>query len=101
MMTPIEKIKQSVDICKIVAQYCGGLRPSGYSKRYLMGYCPFCQADGEGRKKRPKLWVDPEKQLCNCFKCGDRLPMDVVTFVARVEGLTIRDTISRLGEGLT
>ena len=87
-MTTIEKIKAYYKIQRIAAQFCGGLGPSGHSRRYLIGWCPQCQ---QKRKKheRPRFWVDTELQLCNCFKpgCMGGKPMDVINLYAKLHGL--------------
>ena len=84
-MTMIEKIKQSNRLEPLAAQLCGGLKPSGHSKRYLIGWCPFCQPEGKKPGKHARFWVDTEMQICNCFKptCKADKPMDVINLYAR------------------
>jgi hypothetical protein len=87
-MRTIQKIKDTFKIEPIAARYCGGLKPSGHSKRYLVGYCPDCQPVGK-RARPPRFWVDTKLQICNCFKpsCKSPKPMDVINLYARLNGL--------------
>jgi len=97
MSTKIEKIKKHHTLAPMVARACGGLRPSGHSKRYLVGYCPRCQVPGKRAKPR-RFWVDTEKQLCNCFKpgCGQDRAMDVINFWAWLQNTDNDGAIAEL-----
>lgn len=87
-MRTIEKIKTYYTIAPLAAQHCGGLKPSGHSKRYLVGYCPDCQPIGK-RERPPRFWVDTELQICNCFKpsCASPKPLDVINLYAKMNGI--------------
>lgn len=94
----VELVKMAFPIAPVVARFSGGLRSSG--RGWLVGFCPFCQAGGDGlaggKKKRRKFWVNPVKGVCACFdpKCqAGRPPMDVVNFYARLKGLSNLDAL--------
>ena len=70
------------------------LAPSG--DHHLIGCCPF-HDDNE-----PSFWVDTQTQLCSCRvpSCKTRQrrgkPMDVIEFLARIEGITNGQAIREL-----
>lgn len=84
-MTKIEQIKQYHNLPAYAARLCGGLKKSGHSRRYLVGYCPFCQPNPV-KGKRPRFWVDTELQLSGCFKCR-MTPMDIINLYAAINHL--------------
>lgn len=74
-------------IVEVVCRYIS-LRLSG---KEHVGLCPFHS------EKTPSFTVSEEKGLFHCFGCGES--GDLVSFVRKVEGLTFKEALSRLGLG--
>lgn len=92
----IVNLKKEINICTVVAPHTGGLR-SAKNSRYLRGYCPWCQPNGQTkRKSNRRFWVDTELKICNCHKCKFDLPMDVFNFYARLYNISNLDAIQEL-----
>jgi hypothetical protein len=94
-MDIVSQIKADINFPSFIARYTGGLKPSNRAGRWFLGFCPFCQAD---RRGRPRFWVDTANGLCNCFKpaCKSNKPMDIINFIARLEGISNQDAIKKL-----
>lgn len=81
----IERIKQSHDLKTLVESYGVRLKKKGSN---FVGLCPF------HKEKTPSFTVNPKTQLWHCFGCD--AGGDVITFVAKKEGLSFRDAYLRL-----
>ena len=93
-MSIVDQIREKLPIAAFVAPHTGGLTPSGNG--YYIGRCPFHQEPGDRRKK---FWVSPERGLCSCLvpRCqGDRKPMDVINFWARLQGISNSQAIDEM-----
>ncbi len=86
MVYDIDAIKHANPIEEVVARHGVALRRSG---AHLTGRCPFHPDE------HPSLVVYPETRSFYCFGC--RASGDVIDFVRRVEGLSFRDALERLG----
>jgi len=96
MKSLIDQIKDHFPIAPFVAQYTGGLKPSG--KGWFIGRCPFHQPADDPPYKR-KFWVNPQLGVCGCFvpRCqADQPPMDVVNFYARIKQISNDQAIQEL-----
>ena len=89
MVYDIEGIKQRNPIEDVVASHGVALRPSG---RHLLGRCPFHE------DQHPSLVVYPETRSFHCFGC--RATGDVIDFVRCADGLSFRDALERLSDGV-
>ncbi len=99
-MTLAEQIKAALPIAPFVARYTGGLKPSGHG--FFIGRCPFHQSLDDPPNRR-KFWVNGSKGICGCFvsRCqGDRPPMDVINFYARLQGISNAEAIDDLAKQL-
>lgn len=72
-------------IVEVISSYVV-LRQSG---KEFIGLCPFHS------EKTPSFTVNEEKGLFHCFGCGES--GDAITFVRKVEGLSFKEALSRLG----
>lgn len=81
----IATIKQSLRIEEVIARYVPLTRKGGW----YVGRCPFHD------DTNPSLVVWPRTQTWKCMTCS---PMrdDVVGFVARMEGVSLREALQRL-----
>lgn len=99
-MTLVEQIRAALPIAPFVARYTGGLKPSGPG--FFTGRCPFHQSPDDPPNRR-KFWVNVNKGICGCFvpDCqGDRPPMDVINFYARLQGTSNAQAIEELARQL-
>jgi DNA primase catalytic core len=75
-----DAIKASTDIVRVIENYGIALKPQGKDR---VGLCPFHDDHS------PSLRVTPGKGLFRCMSCG--ATGNVVQFVAKKEGLTLRE----------
>ena len=85
MPTPVEEIKERLDIVEVISPYVR-LRKAG---RTFKGLCPF------HTEKTPSFIVYPDGHY-HCFGCG--ASGDVFTFVMRTENLEFREALQLLAE---
>jgi DNA primase len=84
-------IKASVTIEQVLGHYGVELRVVGSQK--LAGPCPLTSHGGD-RSNRNAFHVDTERNIFNCFThCGGG---NVLDFVAKMEGCTVRDAAAKL-----
>jgi DNA primase len=79
-------VRESNDILSVVSEYVQLKKVGG---RYV-GLCPF------HAERTPSFTVSPDKQLFYCFGC--HVGGNVFTFIMKLEGLTFREAVRRLGE---
>jgi DNA primase len=85
-MTPVEQIKDRLNIVDVVSAYVK-LDPAG--KNYK-GKSPFTN------ERTPSFFVSPDKGLYHCFSTGKG--GDIFTFVQEMEGLDFRGALRVLAE---
>jgi hypothetical protein len=61
-------------------------------KRFAVCACPFHD------DKRPSFWIDQESNLWGCHAC--EIKGDVINLYAELEGLTVREAIAEMRDGL-
>jgi len=66
-------------------------KPSSKDGRWMMACCPFHD------DQHASLWLDTERQICNCYSCGG-LPMDVINLFGRLYGLDNKEAIRELAK---
>lgn len=81
----IDKITDTAQIVDVVSEFVT-LRRRGVN---YVGLCPF-HAD-----KSPSFYVNPTKNLCKCFACGEG--GNPVTFLMKKESMTFHEAIKWLG----
>jgi len=81
----IERIKQTCDLKTVVESYGVQLKKKGSN---YVGLCPF------HKEKTGSFTVNPKTQLWHCFGCD--AGGDVISFVAKKEGVTFREALQRL-----
>jgi 5S rRNA maturation endonuclease (ribonuclease M5) len=88
----IEEIRRSHDLVQTIRSRGVELKRKG---RHYVGLCPFHEDHS------PSLTVSPEKQLWNCLGAcaagGGKSGGDVITFVARLDGVSFPEALRRLG----
>ena len=84
-----DQIRLQHPIADVVTRYGVELRRSG---AHFSGRCPFHPDGG-----RPNLVVFPRSGRWVCFRCDAR--GDAITFVQRIDGVSFREAVERLGGG--
>ncbi|MBI4758936.1 MAG: DNA primase [Chloroflexi bacterium] len=86
MPSPVEEIKERLDIVELVSPYVA-LKKSGKSYK---GLCPF------HTEKTPSFYVFPDKGNYHCFGCGAN--GDIFTFLMKTENLEFPEALRTLAE---
>lgn len=81
-----ERIKERIGAADLIGEYLK-LERAGANYRAL---CPF------HNEKTPSFMVNPERNFWYCFGC--QKGGDIFNFVQDIEGLTFRETLTRLAE---
>ena len=85
-MTPVEQIKDRLNIVDVVSMYVK-LEPAG---KNLKAKSPFTN------ERTPSFYVSPDKGLYHCFSTGKG--GDIFTFVQELEGLDFRGALKVLAD---
>ncbi len=87
MSTPIEQIKEKLDIVEFIRSYIS-LQPAGKNFKAI---CPF------HKEKTPSFIVSPERQTWHCFgACSEG--GDIFKFLMKHDNLEFYETLKVLGE---
>ncbi len=86
MLTPLEEIKDKIDIVDFIRSYVQ-LQPAG---KNFKAPCPFHQ------EKTPSFIVSPDKQIWHCFGC--QKGGDVIKFLMLYENLEFYEALRVLAE---
>jgi len=82
----IESIKQSHDLRAVIESYGVTLKKKGAN---YVGICPF------HKEKTPSFTVNPKTNLYHCFGCN--AGGDVIGFICKMDKISFRETVERLG----
>jgi DNA primase len=86
MSTPVEKIKEKLNIADVVGEYVKLERAGGSMK----GKCPF------HNEKTPSFFVSPDRGTYYCFGCNAK--GDIFSFVQQFEGLDFMGALRLLAQ---
>ncbi|MEX0919078.1 MAG: DNA primase [Candidatus Paceibacterota bacterium] len=86
MSTPVEQIKDRLNIVDFIAGYLK-LEKTGINYK---GRCPF------HNEKTPSFFVSPSRQTYHCFGC--HRGGDIFSFLQEIEGLDFPEALNRLAE---
>jgi len=82
----VEEIKNTADIVDVVSEFVS-LQQAG---KNMKGLCPF------HNEKTPSFFVSKERQLFNCFGCGEK--GNVIQFISKYKHLDYWDSIKFLAD---
>jgi DNA primase len=82
----VEEILRTADIVDVISEFVS-LQQAG---KNLKGLCPF------HNEKTPSFFVSKERQLFNCFGCGEK--GNVVGFIQKYKHLNYGEALNFLGE---
>ncbi|MDD3129596.1 MAG: DNA primase [Candidatus Izemoplasmatales bacterium] len=82
----VEEIKQSADIVDVISEFVS-LQQAG---KNMKGLCPF------HNEKTPSFYVSKERQLFNCFGCGEK--GDVIKFISKYKHLSYPESLKYLSD---
>ncbi|OPL16503.1 MAG: hypothetical protein AVO39_01120 [delta proteobacterium MLS_D] len=80
----IEEIRSRSNIVELVSEYVT-LKKAG--KNYV-GLCPFHQ------EKTPSFTVNPDKQICYCFGCGEG--GNEISFLMKIQNISFPEAVRKL-----